>query len=187
MNESRATRPPPSGWLVALERMSRLINRVFLVLACVLVLVILALVCISVFSRYLLNAPIAEALDITTFLLVFVFFLAIAPALQAGNHIEVDLFDPMFPPRWRKWQRLTGKGITLVFALVLLIFIARRYEDIVDLDELSFTMLTFPLKYIYWIGPIGAAQFLFTAALDFMRFACTPHEAVESYGAMAGH
>lgn len=175
------------GWFSALERLSRAINRLFLVLACLFVMVILALVCISVFSRYMLNAPIAEALDITTFLLVFVFFLAIAPALQAGNHIEVDLFDPMFPPRWRKWQRLAGKAITLVFSFVLLIFIARRFEDIIDLDELSFTMLTIPLKYIYWIGPIGAAQFFFTAVLDFIRFARTPHEDVEAYGAVAGH
>ena len=176
-----------SGWFAALAGFTRAVNRLFLILAMLLVLGILSLVCVSVFFRYMLNAPLGWALDYTTFLLVFVFFLAIAPALQAGNHIEVDLFDPVIPEKWHKAQRLIGKSLTLVFAIVMVIFIVRRYEDIVDLDELSFTMVHMPLKYIYWIGPIGAAQFLLTAIVDIIAFAKTKPEDVASFGAATGH
>lgn len=176
-----------SGWFAALARFTRTVNRLFLILAMLLVLAIMALVCISVFFRYVLNAPLGWALDYTTFLLVFVFFLAIAPALQAGNHIEVDLFDPVIPEKWHKAQRLIGKALTLVFAFVLVIFIVRRYEDIVDLDELSFTMVHMPLKYIYWIGPVGAAQFLLTAIVDIVAFARIKPEDVAKFGAAPGH
>ena len=30
--------------------------------------------------------------------------------------------------------------------------------------------ITVPLKYVYWIGPIGALQFLLTAAVLLIRF-----------------
>lgn len=175
------------GWFPALERFTQKVNRLFLILSAVLVLAILALVCLSVIFRYFLNNPLAWALDYTTFLLVFVFFLAISPALQGGNHIEVDLFDPLIPEKWHKAQRMIGKLLTLIFALALLIFIVRRYEDIVDLDELSFTMVHMPLKYILWIGPVGAAQFLLTAIVDIVRFAQTPAEDIAKYGAVTGH
>ncbi len=175
------------GWFAALERFTQRVNRIFLILSAILVLAILALVCLSVIFRYFLNNPLAWALDYTTFLLVFVFFLAISPALQGGNHIEVDLFDPLIPEKWHKAQRMIGKLLTLVFAVALLIFIARRFEDIVDLDELSFTMVHMPLKYIFWIGPIGAAQFLLTAIVDIIRFAKTPAEDVAKFGAATGH
>lgn len=179
--------PDGRGWFVMIERFTIAVNRIFLILAGVLVAVIMALVCTSVIFRYLLNNPLAWALDYTTFLLVFVFFLAIAPALQGGNHIEVDLFDPLIPAKWRKTQRLMGKSLTLVFALALLYFIVRRFEDIVDQDELSFTMVHMPLKYIYWIGPLGAAQFLLTAIVDIIRFARTPAAETANINVATGH
>ena len=175
------------GWLAALERFTRAVNHVFLVLSGVLVVAILALVCLSVIFRYFFNNPLSWALDWTTFLLVFVFFLALAPALQGGNHIEVDLFDPLIPAKWHKTQRLIGKALTLLFAAVLVWFIIHRYLDIVDLDELSFTMVHMQLKYIFWIGPIGAIQFLLTAIVDIVRFAQTKPEDIEKFGVATGH
>lgn len=175
------------GLLGGLERFTRAVNKAFAILAALIVLAILLLVCAAVISRYFLNAPISEALDVTTFLLVFVFFLALAPALQSGSHIEVDLFDPLIPQKWHKAQRIVGKLLTLLFAGVLLVFVSHHYYDIVDLDELSFTMLTVPLKYIYWIGPVGAAQFLLTAVVDLLRFAQLRPEEISQVAAATGH
>ena len=129
-----------------------------------------ALIVVAVFYRYVLQDPIAWVLDITIFLLVFVFFLAVAPALESGSHIEVDLFDPLIPSSARKTQRLIGKVLTLIFAAIFFWFVLAYYREIVETDELSFTMITVPLKYVYWIGPIGALQFLLTAAVLLIRF-----------------
>jgi TRAP-type C4-dicarboxylate transport system permease small subunit len=164
---------PPSrkrSWLDPIEAFSRLINRAFAAIACLLVLVITTLIVVAVFYRYVLQDPIAWVLDITIFLLVFVFFLAVAPALESGSHIEVDLFDPLIPPWARKAQRLIGKALTLIFAAIFFWFLLAYYREIVETDELSFTMITVPLKYVYWIGPVGAFQFLLTAAVLLIRF-----------------
>jgi TRAP-type C4-dicarboxylate transport system permease small subunit len=157
-------------WLDRAEAFTRLVNRAFAAIACILVLVITALIVVAVFYRYVLQDPIAWVLDITIFLLVFVFFLAIAPALESGSHIEVDLFDPLIPPAARKAQRLIGKLLTLIFAAVFFWFVLAYYREIVDVDELSFTMITVQLKLIYWIGPVGALQFLLTAIVLLTRF-----------------
>jgi TRAP-type C4-dicarboxylate transport system permease small subunit len=109
-------------------------------------------------------------LDITIFLLVFVFFLSVAPALQSGSHIEVDMFDALIADRYRKAVRLIGKILTVIFAAIFLWYVAAFYYDIVEVDEVSFTMLIVQLKYLYWIGPLGALQLLLTAVVLLIRF-----------------
>ncbi|MGE3645331.1 MAG: TRAP transporter small permease [Beijerinckiaceae bacterium] len=165
---------PGPVWLDRFEAFTRIVNRIFAALACLIVMVIMILLVVGVFFRYALHDPIPWILDVTIFMLAFVFFLAVAPALESGSHIEVDLFDPLIPRTMRKAQRIVGKLLTLVFAGVFLWFVAHYYAEIVEADELSFTMITIPLKYVHWIGPVGAAQFLLTAIVQFIRFWMEP-------------
>jgi TRAP-type transport system small permease protein len=159
-----------TGWFERLEAFTRVVNRIFAALGCLLVLVIMAAIVVQIVYRFVLHDPIAWVLDITIFLLVFVFFLSMAPALQSGNHIEVDMFDSLIADRYRKAVRLIGKMLTVIFATIFLWYVAAFYYDIVELDEVSFTMLIVQLKYLYWIGPIGALQFLLTAVVLLIRF-----------------
>jgi TRAP-type C4-dicarboxylate transport system permease small subunit len=157
-------------WFDRLEAFTRGVNRLFAAAACLLVLVIMTVILIQIVYRYLLDDPVAWVLDITIFLLVFVFFLAVAPALQSGSHIEVDMFDSLIPQRHHKAVRLIGKLLTVAFGAIFLWYVAAFYYDIVEVDEISFTMLIVQLKYLYWIGPLGAAQFLLTAIVLLIRF-----------------
>ena len=74
-------------------------------LASVVVLGIAAAVLTEVFFRYVLNAPTAWALDAARFALVYVTFFALAPALESGQHVVVDMFDRLLPVRLQPWQR----------------------------------------------------------------------------------
>lgn len=175
------------GWLDRLESFTRVVNRIFAALACLIVMVIMILLVVGVVFRYVLHDPIPWILDVTIFMLAFVFFLAIAPALESGSHIEVDLFDPLIPAGMRKYQRISGKLLTLLFAVVLFWFVLHYYLEIVEADELSFTMITIALKYVHWIGPVGAAQFLLTAIVQVVRFAIEPLPDEETGAAAASH
>ena len=175
------------GFIGSLQRFTRAVNKAFALASALIVLAIMLMVLTAVFCRYVLNWPVAALLDLTIFMLVFVFFLALAPALESGSHIEVDLFDPLIPRQLHKAQRLVGKALTLLFAAVLLFFVTRTFLGVVRDDELSFTMITVPLKYVYWIGPVGAAQFLLTALVDICRFANLAPDDVERYGASGSH
>jgi len=157
-------------WFDRLEALTRVVNRVFAVTACLLVLVIMAAIVVQIVYRFVLDDPIAWVLDITIFLLVFVFFLALAPALQSGSHIEVDMFDSLIPDSLRKPVRFIGKLLTVTFGAIFFWYVTAFYRDIVEADEISFTMLIVQLKYVYWIGPLGAFQFLLTAIALLIRF-----------------
>lgn len=157
-------------WFDRLEVFTHAINRLFAAAACLLVLVIMVVIMIQVVYRFLLDDPIAWMLDITIFLLVFVFFLAVAPALQSGSHIEVDMFESLIPKQHHKVVRLIGKLLTVAFGAIFLWYVAAFYYDIVEVDEVSFTILIVQLKYLYWIGPLGAAQFLLTSIVLLIRF-----------------
>lgn len=174
------------GFIEPLWKFTRAVNKAFALLAALVTLAILLFVLTAVITRYFFNWPLSELLDLTTFMLIFVFFLALAPALESGAHIEVDLFDPLIPQSLHKFQRLIGKAVTLLFAAVLLWFVWKTFHDVVKDDELSFTMLTVNLKYVYWIGPIGALQFLLTALVDILRFIQTPQAEIAQYGAGGG-
>ena len=159
-----------ADWFERVETFTHVVNRIFAALACLLVLVIMAAIVVQIVYRFVLDDPIAWVLDITIFLLVFVFFLSVAPALQSGSHIEVDMFDALIADRYRKAVRLIGKILTVIFAAIFLWYVWAFYTDIVEVDEVSFTMLIVQLKYLYWIGPIGALQFLLTAIVLLVRF-----------------
>jgi TRAP-type C4-dicarboxylate transport system permease small subunit len=169
MEGARQT-PSRRDWFDRLEAFTRLVNRVFAAAACLLVLVIMVAIMVQIVYRFVLDDPIAWVLDITILLLVFVFFLSVAPALQSGSHIEVDMFDSLIPRRRHKTVRLIGKLLTVAFGAIFLWYVAAFYFDIVEVDELSFTMLIVQLKYLYWVGPLGAAQFLLTAIVLLIRF-----------------
>jgi TRAP-type C4-dicarboxylate transport system permease small subunit len=157
-------------WLYRAEVLMRLVNRAFAAAACILVLVIMTLIVVQIIYRYVLDDPIAWVLDITIFLLVFVFFLSVAPALESGSHIEVDMFDPLIPDWLRRPVRLIGKLLTLIFAAIFFWFVFAFYRDIVEIDEVAFGMIEVQLKLVYWIGPVGALQFLLTAVVLLARF-----------------
>ena len=65
----------------ALERATRAVNRVFALIASILVLAIVLVILREVVFRYGLNEPSIWALDSARFELLFVFLLAVAPAL----------------------------------------------------------------------------------------------------------
>jgi len=178
---------PSHGWLTGLERIVARINRVSAFVACILVLAIMTLIVTDIVVRYFAAAPLDWVQDTSCFMLVFVFFLALAPALESGSHIEVDLFDPLVPVALRKAQRLLGKAMTVAFAAILLWFVVKYCRDIYETDELSFGMIFVSLWKIYWIGIFGAFMFLLTALVQFLRFLLTPYDPHAETAPAASH
>lgn len=159
------------SWIDKAEALTRAVNRVFASVACLLVLAIVLIVVREVVLRYGFNAPSTWALDVARYLLLFTFFLALAPALESGHHVHVDLFDPLVPLRWRRWQHASGWVLVVFFGVVLLWYVLDLTIDVFETDEFSFSVIPIKLKYLYWIGPIGALQFLLTGCVGLIRAA----------------
>src|SRR5262245_65854755 len=103
------------SWIDTAEALTRAVNRVFALAASLLVAVIVAVVVREVVLRYGFNTPSTWALDAARYLLLFTFFLALAPALDSGHHVHVDLFDPLFPPACRRRLHLSACESVVVY------------------------------------------------------------------------
>jgi TRAP-type C4-dicarboxylate transport system permease small subunit len=171
----------------ALERFTRAVNRVFAFAARVIVLGIVLVVIREVFFRYVLNAPSVWAMDGSSFALVFVFFLALAPALESGHHVAVDLFDPLVPARLQRHQKIAGHLLTLVFGLVLFWYLLDTTIEAFQTNEMTYSVIPVPLKYVYWIGPVGTLEFVLTAIVLLGRAWLAPRQSRGDARALAGH
>jgi TRAP-type C4-dicarboxylate transport system permease small subunit len=141
----------------------RAVNRVFLTISGLLVLIVVAIVLQDVVRRYGFNDPSEWALDISSFLLVYIFFLALAPALEAGSHVTVDFLGERLPASWQGYAAVLANALVAAFGAVLLWQLLDRTIEVFAENYLSSTALPIRLKYIYVIAPIGAFQFVVTA------------------------
>jgi TRAP-type C4-dicarboxylate transport system permease small subunit len=157
------------AWLDAAEAFTRAVNRVLALAASLLVAAIVVVIVREVVLRYGFNAPSTWALDTARYLLLFTFFLALAPALESGHHVHVDLFDRLFPPAWHRWQSLAGWLLVVFFGAALFWYVLDLTIDVFETDELGFSVVPIKLKYVYWIGPIGTLQFLLTGCVRLLR------------------
>jgi TRAP-type C4-dicarboxylate transport system permease small subunit len=151
-------------WLTTSARIVSRINSGFLVLSGILAGLIMLVILQDVVRRYLFNDPSAWVLDICSFMLVYLVFLALAPALEAGSHVSVDLFNQLLPRRWRRGIFLFGGVLTIFFATVLFkMLLDETIEAFADDNIFPAATIAMKMKYIWMIGPAGVAQFILTA------------------------
>ncbi len=150
--------------VLGLTRFTQRVNRVFLRVAGWLALAILAALAYDLVARNLFDAPTLWALDVSRFLLLFLFFFALGPALESGAHVSVDLVHAYVGARVRRILNVVSRLLIVVFGAFLMWQICRTtYEAFVE-NSLFPTVVPVRLKHVYWIAPIGVLQFLLTAA-----------------------
>ena len=150
------------------RRATSAVNRLFLALAGILALGIFAAMLYDLVMRNAFDAPTLWALDASRFMLVYLFFLALAPALEAGSHVSVDVLAGRMPPAAARWLRSAAMILTIVFGAILLWQLTRATQDAFARDETFPIALPIRVKYVYWIGPVGTLQFLFTAIVELL-------------------
>ncbi|MCC6473178.1 MAG: TRAP transporter small permease subunit [Burkholderiales bacterium] len=149
-------------WLEALARFTSTVNRWFLRAAGAIALVILVTIACDLVLRNVFDAPTLWALDVSRFLLLFVFFLALAPALESGSHVSVDLLEHYLRGGPRRAMRIAARALVVVFAAILLWQVWRTTSDAFATGELFPIVINLKLKQVYWIAPVGVLQFLLT-------------------------
>ena len=152
------------AWLAGASRVTRGVNAVFLAVSGGLAAAIMLVILQDVVRRYAFNDPSAWVLDICSFMLVYLFFLALAPALEAGSHVSVDLFRQLVPPRLRRGVVVLGCTLTVAFGAILWIMLLNdTIEAFADNNPFPASTIPMKMKYIWVVGPIGVAQFVLTA------------------------
>jgi TRAP-type C4-dicarboxylate transport system permease small subunit len=151
-----------SNFLSAYVRFTRAVNRAFVFVAGALAVAILAVVANDIVRRSVFDDPTMWGLDYSRFGLVYLAFFAMAPALQAGTHVNVDLVEHALPPKIRRWVRLIALILVLVFGSYLLWYLMKSTREVFVEDSLFPTVVTVKHIEVYWVAPLGILQFLLT-------------------------
>jgi len=81
--------------------------------------IMVIVVAVDVFGRYVLNNPLQGAGEAARLLFVWQVFLASAGALRRGLHVGIDFIVDRFPPRLRALVDLVINAVVLVMLLVV--------------------------------------------------------------------
>jgi TRAP-type C4-dicarboxylate transport system permease small subunit len=155
------------AWVLA-ELTSNLVNRLFVLLACGLAVLIVLVVLYDVIMRALATPPV-WAHDVTRYAFLYLFFFSLGPALASGHHVIVDMFDRIVPAPLRPLQNYAAALLAIVFGIVLFWELLRITEQTFADGRMAPAVVPIPLKWIFIAGPIGAAQFVFAAVIQLGR------------------
>ncbi len=111
--------------------------------------VMFLIICLNVFMRYVLTAPIFWAEEVSNFLFVWAGFLSCAYVLAKDEHIRVTLFVGLLKPAARLWVSL---AMTVLLAVVFASFVG---PSLTAMQSLNVTAaLQIPEAYPYAILPL---------------------------------
>lgn len=142
---------------------TKLVNKIFTKTSGFLILVIAILLFQDVIRRYFFNDPTSWALDISRFILVYVVFLSIAPALEGGQHVTVDFLKEVISENKQRWLNIVIFLLVAIFGVILCWKLSMVTLDAIKDNRMFPIQTPVPVKYVYAIGPIGALQFTLTA------------------------
>jgi TRAP-type C4-dicarboxylate transport system permease small subunit len=100
-----------SGWLVPLMMM---------------------LVVVEVFMRYVLHQPLMVADEFSAYMLVALSYLGLAYTWRQKGHVRIEIFVNRLSSRAYSWIRLLGLIFTLIF--------------LIEMDRAAYKMITYALK-----------------------------------------
>ncbi|MBL0420720.1 TRAP transporter small permease [Ramlibacter sp. AW1] len=145
------------------------VNGWFLTFSGVAVLLVLVGILWEIVSRNVFGLPTSWALDASRFALVFIFFLALAPALQSGSHVAVDILYEYLPAGPKRAMQIVALLLVVGFALLLLWYVWQETYEAFLYDGSFTATIPVKMKTIYWVGPLGVVQFLLTAVSLLLR------------------
>jgi TRAP-type C4-dicarboxylate transport system permease small subunit len=165
-------RPAPRLFDVAYGVIRR-VNAACMAIACVLIGAIALLTVWEAITRYFLRQPATWTYPVSSYLLVYSIYLALAYTLQKGGHVSVDVVVEMASPRVRRWLDRVGHVLGLGFVLVFLVQSVRITSRQMAEGQRDISALAIPIGTISAALPIGltllALTYLFVLIDSFMR------------------
>ena len=129
----------------------RIVDRICIVAAGIVLLGMMLMTFTDVLGRYLFNAPLGYAFEVTQLAMATVVFLGIPSITLRGLHISVDLVENLF----RGVAKLLRDIVVMAAIAVCLGYLAWRLSTLaarfISYGEIPST-IRFPIGYVAWLG-----------------------------------
>lgn len=146
------------------EGFSKAFVRMNQILIGVMLGIMFILVFVNVVTRYCFGFSLATAEEISTFLMIWVTYLAAGLALREGQLASIDVFQDRLPETLRRGLR-AFLGLLMILFFLLLVFFGAGF-CILGWSQETFS-LQIPRGIPYLVVPIGAILFMVHLILTF--------------------
>ncbi|MBI4634652.1 MAG: TRAP transporter small permease [Deltaproteobacteria bacterium] len=147
------------------------VNLICATIAGIIILFVNFSIFLDVFLRYFFKSPSIWITEISTYLFLYIIFLATPYALQKGQHIRVTFLRHRLNPAATRALDLLCSILAMTFCSVLLWQASSMTWTAFTEKWASPTVLSAPLAYVYVVMVVGStlllATFLLRAILEF--------------------
>ena len=159
---------PPGAWGICVPRMLDGIERVFVWIGIALFVGMFVIVCLQVFSRYILQLPISWTEEIGRYLFVWTSFLGSAVLVGRDEHFSIDFIARVLPARLERILRVVVTVLVIGFALLMVAYGFRLSRRLLTASS---PILQLSLGAVYSIVPISGLYMLLFGLARLARLA----------------
>jgi len=134
-----------------------------------LVPIMMMLVVVDVFMRYVMHQPLMVADEFSAYMLVALSFLGFAYTWRQGGHVRVEVVVNYLPPRLYKWVRLVGLILTFIFMCEMDRAAYKMIVYALEMKMRSSTWLMFPLFWPQLTIFVGFVLLTLMLAVDIVH------------------
>ncbi len=134
-----------------------------------LVPLMMVLVVVEVFWRYVLRQPLMVADEFSAYMLVAVSYLGMAYTWRQGGHVRVTVLVSRLPPRAAGWLRFIGLILVFIFMIELDRVSYKMIAYALQINLRSSTWLMFPLFWPQLAVFIGFVLLTFLVVIDIAK------------------
>ncbi len=151
-----------------IDKAATVLNRIFMVFACIIMAGLMIIVCVDLTLRYFFNSPLIWGTEVTEILLLYITFLAAAQVFRDDSHVVVDVFLAVASERRRRIMGLISNAMVGLISAILVYYGSVTTIDLYVRGVFNPTILETPIALITMIIPIGCIP-LFLEALGKLR------------------
>jgi TRAP-type transport system small permease protein len=134
-----------------------------------LVPLMMILVVVEVFTRYVLDRPLMVADEVSAYMLVALSFLGLAYTWRQGGHVRITILVNRLPDKAAAWVRLIGLIMTFIFMIELDRAAYKMIVYALQINLRSSTWLMFPLFWPQLTVFIGFVLLTLLLVIDIFR------------------
>jgi TRAP-type C4-dicarboxylate transport system permease small subunit len=132
-----------------MSRFDRAVVPALGLLAAALMFCLMLLTCVDVVGRYFFNKPVTGGFEMTEMLLAALIFAGLPLVTLRGDHITVDLLDPLVPDRLFRVQHVVATAMGVACAGYLAWRLGLRAAELASRGETT-SQLGFPVAWLAW-------------------------------------
>ncbi|MGI6034174.1 MAG: TRAP transporter small permease [Limnochordia bacterium] len=154
-------------------------NQVVDFLCATMMLVMVAVVFLQVFFRYVLVSPLGWTEEVGIMTMIWTTFIGSYMAFRDNKHMRISLVYDRINPNQKRFVSLTGNILMIIMNIFIFIY-GLNFVD--AFKNMKSPYIGLPMKYVYSLIPIGAVLWTMQLLVDIWRIAAGGQHYIEAKG-----